>query len=317
MAITLRKLRSFIKVAELGSFRRAAELLSISQPALSVHIQELESELGVALFRRTTREVRLTKEGARFAAEMKQTLSELDLLVSDLKDQAAIQRGRVEVACVPSIASQILPPILSQFKADHPKIAVHVYDDRAEIIEQLVGESGVDLAISPPPGRNSELMFEHVLDDPYLAVMPKDHPLAGQRTVTSETLLKYPLIMMRSGLNMRQVFDDALARLPIKPKLAYEVHHHDTLIGFVIANLGIGAMPAMTLANVRHPSLAFVPIVEPRITRQIGFLKRRGEPLNPAARKFADVVKRYMRSHSLFPSIDIQRSTTSTDESSR
>lgn len=301
MSITLRRLRSFIKVAEFGSFRRAAERLSISQPALSVHVQELEDELGVALFRRTTREVRLTEEGARFAAQMKRTLIEFDSLVDDFKDQAAIQRGRVEIACVPSMASQVLPPILSQFKKDHPKITVHIYDDRAEIIEQLVSKSDVDLAISPPPIRNAELVFEHVLDDPYVAVLPKGHPLAGQPSVTSEALLKYPLIMMRSGLNMRQVFDEALAASPVQPKPAYEVYHHDTLIGFVTANLGIGAMPAMTLANVRHPSLTYARITDPVISRQIGFLTRRGEPLNPAARKFAEAVRRYMRSQSFFP----------------
>jgi LysR family carnitine catabolism transcriptional activator len=301
MPITLRRLRSFIKVAEFGSFRRAAEALSISQPALSVHVQELEDELGVALFRRTTREVRLTEEGARFAAQMKRTLIEFDGLVDDFKDQAAIQRGRVEVACVPSIASQVLPPILSQFKQDQPKITVHVHDDRAEIIEQLVAKSGVDLAISPPPARNAELVFDHILDDPYLAVLPKGHPLAGQPSVTSEELLKYPLIMMRSGLNMREVFDEALAGSPARPQPAYEVQHHDTLIGFVAADLGVGAMPAMTLVNVHHPALTFARITDPVISRQIGFLKRRGEPLNPAARKFAEAVRRHMRSQSFFP----------------
>jgi DNA-binding transcriptional LysR family regulator len=301
MPITLRRLRSFIKVAEFGSFRRAAEALSISQPALSVHVQELEDELGVTLFRRTTREVRLTEEGARFAAQMKRTLIEFDGLVDDFKDQAAIQRGRVEVACVPSIASQVLPPILSQFKQDQPKITVHVHDDRTEIIEQLVAKSGVDLAISPPPARNAELVFDHILDDPYLAVLPKGHPLAGQSSVTSEALLKFPLIMMRGGLNMRQVFDEALAGSPARPQPAYEVQHHDTLIGFVAANLGVGAMPAMTLVNVHHPALTFARITDPVISRQIGFLKRRGEPLNPAARKFAEAVRRHMRSQSFFP----------------
>jgi DNA-binding transcriptional LysR family regulator len=275
--------------------------LSISQPALSVHVQELENELGIALLRRTTREVRLTEEGARFAAQIKRTLVELDALVDDLKDQAAIQRGRVEIACVPSISSQVLPHILSQFKSDHPKVTVHIHDDRAEIIERLVGDSDVDFAISPPPIRNAELLFEHVLDDPYVAVMPKGHPLAAQSSVTTEALLAYPLIMMRSGLGIRQVFDEALSAQAMKPKPLYEVYHHDTLVGLISANLGIGAMPAMTLANVRHPSLTFARITDPVISRQIGFLKRRGETLNPAARKFAESARRYMRSQTFFP----------------
>jgi len=308
MSITLRRLRSFLGVAEFKSFRRAAEALSISQPALSVHIQALEDELGVALFRRTTRDVRLTEEGARFAVQTRRTLGELDSLIGDLKDQAAIQRGRVEIACVPSIASQVLPNILSQFKQEHPNVALHIHDERAEVIEQLVARSDVDLAISPPPNRNTELVFEHILDDPYVAVLPKGHPLAGQSSIPAKELMSHPLVMMRNGLNMRQVLDEALSAASLQAKPTYEVLHHDTLIGFVVARLGIAATPAMTLANVRHPSLAFARITDPVIARQIGFLKRRGEALNPAARKFADAVRRAMRSQPYIPVQDRRNS---------
>jgi LysR family carnitine catabolism transcriptional activator len=307
MSVTLRRLRSFLAVAELGSFRRAAERLSISQPALSVHIKEVEDEIGISLFRRTTREVRLTEEGARFAVQVSRILGEIDSLVEDLKEQAAVQRGRVEVACVPSIASQVLPRILSQFARDHPNVTVHVHDDRSEIIEQLVSKSAVDIAISPPPGRNSDLIFEHVLDDPYVAILPESHPLAMRSTVPVEALLKYPLIMMRVGLNMRQVFDDALGPLAARAKPLYEVYHHDTLLGFVTENLGIGAMPAMTLANIRDRALAFAQIVDPIISRQIGFLRRRGETLNPAARKFMEVARRHMRSQPFVHRLRVSR----------
>lgn len=295
MSITLRRIRSFIGVAEHGSFRRAAEHLAISQPALSAHIQDLEEEIGVPLLRRTTRLVSLTDEGQRFAERIKPALSAFETVIDDLKEYAAIQRGQVSVACVPSVASQILPSLLAKFRDQQPNIIVQIYDDRAEVVEERVENGDVDFAISPPPARNSDLTFESIIMDPYLAVLPKSHPLADQSCIDLEDFIQYPLILMRAGLNMRQVFDEAVARAKLKPGPTYEVYNHDTLIAMVAAGLGIGAMPALTLTNIHHPALVFRALSRPLITRKIGLLTRRGEQLSPVAKKFASALKRHLR----------------------
>ena len=294
MSITLRRIRSFIVVAELGGFRRAADELSISQPALSAHIAELEAELGIVLFRRTTRQVRLTEMGEEFLARVKRPLGDLESLILEVKERAAVQRGRVIVAAVPSIAANVLPQILADFMAQHPGITAHISDDRAEVIELRVQRSEVDFAIGPAFDRRRDLEFEPVVDDPFLAIFPKAHPLARRRTVTLRDVAAYPMITMRLGQNMRRVLDQAADDAGLKLRPAHEVYHHDTLAGLIEAGLGVGAMPALTVSIVRQPSLAIARIVDPPIVRQIGLIKRRGETFSPAARKFAEAVRRHL-----------------------
>ena len=169
-----------------------------------------------------------------------------------------------------------------------------ISDDRAEVIENRVRRGEVDFAIGPSGDRHSELEFEHIVDDPYFAVFPRTHPLAQSRTVTLKRFSGYPLVLMRTGLNMRQVLDDAAAAAGLTLRPAHEVYHHDTLTGIVAAGLGIGAMPSLTVSMVRHPQLAMARITDPKIVRAIGILKRRGEPLMPAAQMLADATRLHL-----------------------
>lgn len=294
MPITLRRIRSFIAVAEHGGFGRAADELNVSQPALSAHIAALEAQLGVTLFRRTTRQVRLTGVGERFLARVKRTIGELETVVQEISEEAAIQRGRVQVAAVPSIASRLLPRIVARFANEHPGITVQICDDRAEVIERKVECAEVDFAIGPALNHRSDLEFEHIVDDHFLAIFPKAHALARARPVPLKRLLDYPLITMRPGINMRVIIEQAVNAAGLTLQPAHEVNHHDTLTGMVEAGLGVGAMPALTMSIVRLPGLSMAPIIDPAIVRQIGIVKRRGEPLAPAARLFADATRDHL-----------------------
>jgi DNA-binding transcriptional LysR family regulator len=294
MSITLRRIRSFIAVAEFGGFRKAAEALAISQPALSGHIQELEEEVGVALFRRTTRQVHLTDNGKTFLARVKRTLGDLDASISDLREQATNQRGQATIACVPAIASSVFPRLLQSFKRDHPDINIQLYDERTELIEKRVLLAEVDFAIAPGLANSSELCFEPIMDDPFCIVFPKDHPLSQSTSASLADLTRFPLIAMRPQLSMRKILDGAADQLGLKLQPAYEVFNHDTLIGMVAAGLGIGAMPSLTISMVGHAGVSSRQIIDPIVSRKIGIITRRGESLTHAADLFAERVRSYL-----------------------
>jgi len=308
MPITLRSIKSFVAVAERGGFRKAAEELSISQPSLSSHVRELEEELGMRLLRRTTRQVRLTESGELFLARVRRPLLDLEAVFLEMKEQATIQRGRASVASIPSIAANILPDILSAFRKKYPTITLQISDDRTEVIATRLRRGEVDFAICPFGTRDSDLEFEHIVDDPYFAVFPKTSPLARERTVSLKRFSSFPLVLMRPGLNMRQVLDEAAAKAGITLRPVHEVYHHDTLTGIVAAGHGVGAMPGMTISMMRHPQLAVARIVEPKISRSIGILKRRGEPLTPAAQKLVDATREYMLAGPEKPTVRAQQS---------
>lgn len=294
MSITLGRIKSFIAVADLGGFRKAAEELSVSQSAMSTHIRELEEELGVRLLRRTTRQVGLTEDGKLFLAKVRRTLDDFQSIINETREHATVARGRVSVAFVPSIAAGALPEILSGFARKHPEITVQISDERTELIEARLRRNDVDFAVCPSGGRDSDFEFEPVVNDPYFAIFPKTHALAREREITLARFSTFPLVLMRQGLNMRDVLDAAASRSGVQLRPQYEVCNHDTLTGIVAAGLGIGTMPRTTISMVHHPRLSMARLVEPEITRAIGILKRRGEPLQPAAKKLVDVILAHM-----------------------
>ena len=285
----LTKIRSFVSVAEHASFRKAAENLHLSQPALSAHVRDLETLVGVSLFHRTTRSVQLTAEGSNFLARTKRALGELEAGLADLHDQASLQRGRVIAGCVPTIASRVLPTVLVAFTAKYPGITVRVVDVGARDLHQLVLNREVDFAIGPPPDHADDVVFKSILRDPFVCVCPRNHVLASRRKVRLATLASFPFLILASG-NVRTVLQKAFADkgFPLRP--AYEVVHHYTLGAMVEAGLGITALPSISISMLNHSLLRTIRIVDPEITREVGVLHRRDQLPTPAVEAFLSVL---------------------------
>ena len=286
----INKMRSFIAVAEHGSFRKAAEALNLSQPALSAHVRDLEDGIGVSLLSRTTRSVRLTREGEHFLVRSKRALYEIQSAVRELQDEAALRRGRITVACVPTIASSMLPHALARLAERYPEIRVHILDEVAESLYQRLLNRDADLGIGPAPPRSSDITFETLTNDHFIAVYPRKHALAKRKTVTLEDLARFPFLALAPRTNVRTILDRAFAEAGHALDPVYEVSHHYTLGGMVEAGLGVTALPSMSLSMIGHPLLESARIVEPEITRDIGLLRRRDEAATPAAREFLRVV---------------------------
>lgn len=284
------KIRSFIAVAEHTSFRRASEDLRLSQPALSTHVRDLENELGVRLFSRTTRSVRLTSAGERFLICAKRVMSELQSGMLDLKDQVALRRGRVTIACLPTIASSSLPSVLATFARQHPGVNVKVFDEVAEVLYKRVVDCQADLGIGPTPPRKLDLEFTPIVDDHFRVVFPNNHVFAGRKTVKLAELTSHPFLTLASHTNVRSILDRAFADSGFVLDPIYEFCHHYTLGGMVEAGLGITALPSMSLSILGHPRLMSARIVEPEVIRVIGVLRRRGDALSPAAMAFLSAV---------------------------
>ena len=285
--LSLIKLRSFIAVGENLSFRIASEKLNLSQPAVSVHVSDLEESLGVPLLSRTTRSVKITPEGKNFLIRSKRALDELEDVVLDLKEKAALRRGRLSVGCVPSIASSVLPIVLSRFSESYPDIRIQIYDEMADRLYERVLSSEVDLMVGPISPQRSELDFFHLFDDQYVAILPQRHPLTSKKSVTIKNIAKYPLLLLTSPTNVRIVLEKAFQNAQQVFDPVYEVSNPSTIGGMIENELGITALPEMTLPTIMRPELKVLPIVNPTIDRKIGILTRRGESRSPAAVEFA------------------------------
>lgn len=296
--VTFQRMRSFIAVAELGGFRKAAAHLAISQPALTSHIKALEEYLGVRLLSRTTRQVTLTPEGQLFLERAQRALGELNSAVEDMRQRAATHRGRIVLGCTPSIAYSVVPRALAAFRRLHPEVEVVLFDDRAEAIESRLLAGEIDMVVGPAPENTRDMDYLHLCDDPFMAVFPRGHELEGRSRVPIEELLRHDLIAIRTGLRMRNMLQLVLDREGYELRPVQQVHSQYTLCALVEAGLGVGLLPQLVVSSLSHGVLRAALIAAPAITRRIGIMKRHGEELQPMAAKLAELLKKETQARS-------------------
>ncbi|MDE1168085.1 MAG: LysR substrate-binding domain-containing protein [Pseudomonas sp.] len=279
----LNDLQAFRAVVEKGSFRKAAEAISISQPALSRRIEKLESALGVRLFDRTTRRVSLTMVGRAFAPSAERLLNDLDLALLGISDVASTRLGHVTVACVPSAAYYFMPSVVARYHRLYPRIRIKVLDASARDVQEAVVSGEADVGLSFLGNLQAELEFELLLQEHYVAACRRDHPLAGRASVSWEQYYTFDHISVDKTSGNRAVLDLALRHItPAQPSIC-ETRHVTTMLGLVEAGLGIAAVPSMAMPGAGHQLLTSVPLVEPQVVRSVGLIKRRGRALTPAA----------------------------------
>lgn len=290
------KIRSFLAVANHGGFRKAAENLHLSQPALSAHVRDLETSLGVPLFHRTTRSVRLTNEGENFRVRAKRAIDELEAGVLELRDQAALQRGRVVIACVPTLASYVLPPVLLAFRKKYPGVAIRILDEGARDLYRRVLNREADIGIGPRPNRVQDLKFQSMVHDRFVAVCSRDHALANRREVRLRELERYSILTLTDGSNVRTVLEDAFKKQGRHFEPAFELINHYTMGAMVESGLGITVLPSMSISMLSNPLLKTIKIIDPAISREIGILFRRDQVHSPAVDVFLEILLQRFKS---------------------
>ncbi|BCZ77800.1 LysR family transcriptional regulator [Paraburkholderia steynii] len=282
----LNDLQAFRAVVELGSFRKAADAVNISQPALSRRIEKLEAALGVRLFERTTRSVTLTTVGRVFAPSAEQLLDDLDVALLGIRDVSSSRLGHVTIACVPSVAYYFLPNVVASYHSRFPRIRVKLLDSSANEVLGAVISGEADFGVSFMGSQESEVEFKVLLQERFVAACRRDHPLARKKRVSWNELYEHEYVSVDKTSGNRLLLDQALSAVAPRVPSVCETRHVTTMLGLVEAGLGVAAVPSMAMPGRDHPILTSVPLVDPVVKRRVGIVTRRGRPLTPAAQEF-------------------------------
>jgi DNA-binding transcriptional LysR family regulator len=294
--LPLRQVSTFVCLAETQSFRRAAERLRLSQPAVSAHIRELERQVGVALVHRTTRHVSLTAEGRAFAARARRALNELDLASQDLRELAAVQRGRVVVACIVPMMATVIPNVIRRLGQLHPGLEVDIRDVLSGELDPLILSGEADLGIGPRPA-SAQLSFARLDRDDFVAAVPVGHALATRESVSLKELLTYPIVTTANNTSARLVLEGASHQLQQALRPRFELVYHFSVGRMVEAGLGVTALPRSAVPGLASTGIVTVEI-KPRISRDLGLLTRREYQFSPAAQAFVSVLKAHFAASS-------------------
>jgi DNA-binding transcriptional LysR family regulator len=288
MDVSIQQIRSFAAVARLKSFTRAAAMLSVAQPTLTVQIRHLEETLATRLVDRNSRSVELTRLGRDLLPAVERLLQDFDTMLVGVRDQVTQRRGIVKIAALPSAAVGILPDAIRTFRENYPGADFLLKDVVSGRVLTLVREEAVDLGIIGGNADHPEVERLFKTKDSMHVVCATEHPIAKVRTVTPAVLARYPLIMMDPETSVRKVVDGAFHAAGLMPNPVCEVTYMMTAIGMVQAGLGIAILPASAREIQIDPNLCSRPIKGSYFLREISLIKKRRRSLPPLSASFGE-----------------------------
>jgi DNA-binding transcriptional LysR family regulator len=290
MHLNLKSLQMFLAVAETRSFRKAADQVHRSQSAVSMQIKHLEEHLGIALFHRTTRQVRLTPEGEHLLGATRRAMAELEVGLDRIREALDMQTGRLSLGCVPTISASVLPSILSAYQRDFPGIAINLRELPATELVQAVTRQDVEFGVGPAIPWASDVAFQAMATDPIYALVPTHGTDAPRSAIRLEELARLPLLMYATAASLRGNVEREFAVRNLKFDIRCEILHASTLVAFARAGLGVAILPKVSIPARLGQRLRALPIVEPSLERLLGVIKLRGQSLSPAAQRLADMI---------------------------
>lgn len=299
MSVNLKLLHTFARVAHLRSFSRAAEELGRTPSAISMQVAELEEQIGLKLLERTTRSVIPTPDGAILLERVQDSIRSLEDGITEARDAADRRRGRVVFGCAPTVAAGTLAPVLAQFRARFPKVALQVREVTSNDLLSAVRERDIDFGITPFVQAKSDLVFKRLLREPLVALASRDHFSDLPDVLSLDRLARLPLLVMQ-GMPIIVLQDERetpmmlteyLERSSRPLSIACSVRQAATLVDLAISGLGIGIVPRLAVPAEMPRNVRMVPLTEPEIVRDIGIATLKGEVLSKPAMVLAGIFK--------------------------
>lgn len=279
-------LRTFIEVARVEHLGKAAEALAADPSTVSRKISRLEEEVGVPLFERIGRSIRLTQAGQRFLGRAQRILGELREAVADAEGALSVETGEVRVGFLHTVGARWLPERLAAFLTAYPQVRFVLEEGTTAEVASGVLAGDFDLGIlGPPPANAPDLEIVPLFRERVAVVVPADHRFAGRTSVALSELAEEPLILPRSRSGLRKVIDDAFAGQGLSTRVAYEGDDFSIVQGLVEAGLGITLLPMPLPAPSSRVSI--IPLRDPPIARTMALVWDRRRTLPPAASRFA------------------------------
>lgn len=290
----LRHLRAFAAVAEELHFGRAAARLHMAQPPLSQQVKQLEQDLGVLLLQRTTRQVRLTNAGAVFLEHARRVLAEADRARESVLLAEQGERGQIRVGLTGVTTWRLLPRMTRSYRQRYPLVRLELHPavfSGAQLSALVDGSIDVGFLRAPVP---STLASRILFDEPLVAVLPEEHPLAGSPSVAladlaGENFVSYPA---RQGSSLRDTALQACASVGFAPRIAQEAPDTYTVVALVGAAVGVALLPA-SAERLQLEGVVFRPVTGADVAVPIALAWRRDDP-SPVLAGFLDVAARIL-----------------------
>ncbi|OLD16329.1 MAG: hypothetical protein AUI85_09765 [Acidobacteriales bacterium 13_1_40CM_3_55_5] len=282
------QLETFLEVARLSSFSRAAEKRFRTQPAISAQIRALEEEIGARILDRSGGKVSITAAGKLFQKYAEETLEARKAVLTAIAETERVPRGEIIVGANEGTCLHILPEVFAQFKKQYPDVAVNIKSaDYAKILDSVIDNS-VDFGVVSMPVSDPRLTVVLIHRDELVIIVPPQHPLAKLKSATIADAARFPLVVPKAG-HTRDALEDLFYENKLKPRYAMELDSSELLKRFVAADVGVGFIARSNVQeDVRANVLVAIPISDAQVRRDLALVFRKDKALSRAALAFID-----------------------------
>ncbi|GEK33816.1 LysR family transcriptional regulator [Kurthia sibirica] len=287
----LRQLRYFVAVAEREHISEAAESLHVAQSAVSRQIANLESELGTDLFERVGRNVKLTPIGRVFLEHSLIALEAIDFATKQIDEYLDPEQGTIKIGFPTSLASFLLPTVISAFKKEHPNVKFNLRQGSYRYLINAVKTRELNLAFLGPVPKNDELISTKILfTEGISALLPASHPLADRKNIMLSDLRNEPFVLFPDGYILNKVAVDACKSVGFTPQISSVGEDMDALKGLVAAGIGVTLLPESAFYDATPRRTVRLALESPTFTRNVGIIYPINRDLAPSENIFMDFV---------------------------
>jgi len=292
--VELRQLRYFVEVAEREHISEAAEHLHVAQSAISRQIANLEEELGTPLFERIGRNVKLTPVGKIFLEHCITALKGIDFAAKQVEEFLDPAKGTLKIGFPTSLASYVLPTVISAFKKEYPEISFHLRQGSYKYLIDAVKNRELNLALlGPLPPKDEAINTTVLFSENIHALLPATHPLAKNESINLVDLRQDQFVLFPEGYILNKVAVDACRSVGFMPNITSEGEDMDALKGLVAAGIGVTLLPESSLYDSTPRMTVKVPIAIPNIRRTVGIIAPTSRDLAPSEEVFVKFISNF------------------------
>jgi len=286
------QLETFLEVARLSSFSRAAEKRFRTQPAISSQIRSLEEEVGAKLLDRSGGKVSVTASGKLFLKFAEELVEARKSVLVAVAETERVPRGEIVVAANEGTCLHALPEVFAEFKKQYPDVNISINRaDYAKILESVIDNSA-DFGVVSLPVNDARLTVVLIHRDELVIITPPQHALARKKSATISDTAVFPLIVPKAG-HTRDALENLFYERKLKPRYAMELDSSELLKRFVAADVGVGFIArSNVLEDIRANALAAIAISDATIRRDLALVFRKDKALSRAALAFIDIAVR-------------------------
>ncbi len=291
----LRELRSFCAVAQYGSITKAAEQLLLRQPAVTLHIQELEREIGVTLLDRSKRPVQLTPAGIHLSELAKPLLKQIDSLPTETASFA--QQGKLTVGSTPEMSRNMLVDGIVMYREQYPDTRLYVRSGRLPEVLRMVREREADLGFVPLNDRFGDFNVETLFTNDRVLLAPHGHPILDRPVDRLEQIAAWPLIVGSGTRDNPSYIEDKLNQNGLNHTVVMRLDNFDAVKRYVARGMGITVMPRIVLEPDDEENLSIVGLAHLLDIQGVGIITVRDTTLSGPAKRFVEILKQTIPPH--------------------